>query len=134
MENSQKYPKENKEIAEIKSKLDDEFGITDALRFPYGKALGKTSFNLSYRHFLLFNSLTESIIGTSETFFDTTFYGKEEYDKALSHIFDLVIGVNDMENIKAKERIKELDAGIKKINTQEKRNQTINNNLKRRYF
>ncbi|MBT3206750.1 MAG: DUF3732 domain-containing protein [Bacteroidetes bacterium] len=129
-----KVPKGNKEIAEIKSKLDDEFGITDALRFPYGKALGKTTFNLSYRHFLLFNSLTESIIGTSETFFDTTFYGKEEYDKALSHIFDLVIGVNDMENIKAKERIKELDEGIKKINTQEKRNQTINNNLERDIF
>ena len=78
-------------IAEIKSRLDEEFGITDALRFPYGKALGETSFNLSYRYFLLFNSLTESIIGTSETFFDTTFYGKEEYDKAISHIFDLVI-------------------------------------------
>tara|TARA_R110002050_G_scaffold252628_2_gene390891 strand:+ start:22323 stop:24179 length:1857 start_codon:yes stop_codon:yes gene_type:complete len=129
-----KAPKGNKEIAEIKSKLDEEFGITDALRFPYGKALGKTTFNLSYRHFLLFNSLTESIIGTSETFFDTTFYGKEEYDKALSHIFDLVIGVNDMENIKAKERIKELDAGIKKINTQDKRNQTINDNFERDIF
>lgn len=126
-----KVPKGNKEIAEIKSKLDNEFGITDALRFPYGKALGKTTFNLSYRHFLLFNSLTESIIGTSETFFDTTFYGKEEYDKALSHIFDLVIGVNDMDNIKAKERIKEIDTIINKINTQEKRNQTINNNYER---
>jgi hypothetical protein len=128
------FPKGNKEIAEIKSILDSEFGITDALRFPYGKELGETSFNLSFRHFLLFNSLTESIIGTSETFFDTTFYGKEEYDKALSHIFDLVIGVDDMKNIKAKERVKVLNNGIIKINKQEKRNQTINNNFERDIF
>jgi hypothetical protein len=112
-------PLENNQIAEIKSTLDVEFGITDNLRFPYGKNLGKTSFNLSYRHFLLFNSLTEDIIGTSKTYFDTTFYGKEEYDKALSHIFDLVIGVNDMENIKAQERINQINSELKRIQSLE---------------
>lgn len=48
-------PESNKEIAEIKTILDEEFGITDSLRFPYGKGLGKTTFNISYRHFLLFS-------------------------------------------------------------------------------
>ena len=115
-------PQSNIQIAEIKSILDKEFGITDALRFPYGKDMGKVTFNLSYRHFLLFNSLTEDIIGTSSTYFDTSFYGKEEYDKALKHIFDLVIGINDMENSKAKERIEQIDAEIKKISSQTKRN------------
>lgn len=114
-------PLANIEIAQVKSILDKEFGITDELRFPYGKDLGKVPFNLSYRHFLLFNSLTENIIGTSNTYFDTPFYGKEEYDKALTHIFDLVIGVNDMENSKAKERIKQIDNEIKKIYSREKR-------------
>ena len=114
-------PLANIEIAQVKSILDKEFGITDELRFPYGKDLGKVPFNLSYRHFLLFNSLTENIIGTSNTYFDTPFYGKEEYDKALTHIFDLVIGVNDMENSKAKERIKQIDDEIKKIYSREKR-------------
>ncbi|MFV8442185.1 DUF3732 domain-containing protein [Flavobacterium sp. LB2P44] len=116
-------PEGNKEIAEIKAILDEEFGITDALRFPYGKGLGKTTFNISYRHFLLFNSLTQTIIDAPETYFDTTFYGKEEYDKALSHIFDLVIGVNDMENIKAIERLQEIEAGLKALQNQEKGNQ-----------
>lgn len=116
-------PEANKEIAEIKSLLDTEFGITDSLRFPYGKELGKTTFNLSYRYFLLFNSLTQTIIDAPETYFDTTFYGKEEYDKALSHIFDLVIGVNDMENIKAIERLREIENELKKIQWQETRNQ-----------
>lgn len=113
-------PESNKEIAEVKSILDSEFGITDTLRFPYGKELGKVPFNLSYRHFLIFNSLTENIIGAQETYFDTTFYGKEEYDKALKHIFNLVIGVNDMEQIKATERLKEVEDEIKKIQNQEK--------------
>ena len=114
-------PLANIEIAQVKSILDKAFGITDELRFPYGKDLGKVPFNLSYRHFLLFNSLTENIIGTSNTYFDTPFYGKEEYDKVLTHIFDLVIGVNDMENSKAKERIKQIDDEIKKIYSREKR-------------
>ena len=114
-------PLANIEIAQVKSILDKEFGITDELRFPYGKDLGKVPFNLSYRHFLLFNSLTENIIGTSNTYFDTPFYGKEEYDKALTHIFDLVIGVNDMVNSKAKERIKQIDDEIKRIYSREKR-------------
>lgn len=116
-------PEANKGIAEIKSILDKEFGITDALRFPYGKEYGKTTFNLSYRHFLLFNSLTQTIIDAPETYFDTTFYGKEEYDNALSHIFDLVIGVNDMENIKAIERLKEIENELNKIKGKETRNQ-----------
>jgi len=116
-------PTSNLEIAEIKSILDKEFGITDALRFPYGKGLGKTSFNISYRHFLLFNSLTETVIGAPETYFDTTFYGKDEYDKALHHIFDLIIGVNDMENIKAIERLQEIETELKKIQSQVKGNE-----------
>lgn len=113
-------PEANIEVAEIKSILDSEFGITNNLRFPYGKEFGKTSFNLSYRHFLIFNSLTENVIGAQETYFDTTFYGKEEYDKALNHIFNLVIGVNDMEKIKSTERLKEVEDEIKKIQNQEK--------------
>ncbi|MFH6987939.1 DUF3732 domain-containing protein [Flavobacterium collinsii] len=127
-------PIKNKEIAEIKSILDEEFGITDTLRFPYGKEMGKTSFNISFRHFLLFNSITEDIIGTSKTYFDTTFYGKEEYDKALSHIFDLVIGVNDMKNIKANERLKEIDADLKKIQNQERNNQNNIKNFEKQIF
>lgn len=127
-------PEGNREIAEIKTILDVEFGISDALRFPYGKGLGKTTFNISYRHFLIFNSLTQTIIDAPETYFDTTFYGKEEYDKALSHIFDLIIGVNDMENIKAIERLQEIEAGLKTIQNQEKGNQSKIKNFEAELF
>lgn len=117
-------PDSNTSIAETKAFLDKEFGITDALRFPHGKESGKAPFNVSYRHFLLFNALTETVIGAPETYFDTTFFGKDEYDKALSHIFDLVIGVNDMDNIKALERLKEIDRELISIQKHEKGNQT----------
>ena len=127
-------PQENIQIAEIKSILDIEFGITDELRFPYEKGSKKTSFNLSYRHFLLFNSLTEDIIGTSKTYFDTTFYGKDEYDRALSYIFDMVIGVNDIKNIKTKERIAQIDGEIKQIQAHEKRKENNDNKLDRNIF
>lgn len=124
-------PESNITVSEIKSKLDEEYGITDALRFPYGKESGKSTFNLSYRHFLLFNSLTQTIIDAPETYFDTTFYGKHEYDEALGHIFDLVIGVNDLKNIKAKEKLKEIETELKKIQNQEKRNQKKNENFEK---
>ena len=127
-------PISNKEIAEIKTLLDGEFGITDQLRFPFGKELGKTSFNLSYRYFLLFNALSENVIAVQETFFDTAFFGKQEYDNALSHIFNLVIGVNDMEKLKALERLREIDTAVKAIQNQEKKNQNNVKNFKKDVF
>lgn len=122
-------PESNITVAEARTFLDKEFGITEALRFPHGKELGKTSFNVSYRHFLLFNALTETVIGAPETYFDTTFFGKDEYDRALSHIFDLVIGVNDIDNIKALERLREIDKELLSIQKLEKGNQTKTRNL-----
>jgi len=111
-------PKEitiNNSIAAVRSILDAEFGITDTLRFPQGKNNGKVGFNLSFRYFLLFNSLTEDIIGTSANYFDTIFYGKDEYEQALKHIFDLVLGVNDMENIKSMQMLNQVNNEIKRI-------------------
>lgn len=123
MGNLPDYPKSNKDISEVKLILDNEFGITDKLRFLYGKELDSSSLNLSFRHFLIFNSLTENIIGSQETYFDTTFYGKEEYDKILHQIFNLVIGVNDIEKNKASERLNEVQKEIRKIKRQERNNQ-----------
>ncbi len=127
-------PESNIEIAELMSLLDKEFGITNALRFPYGKEMGETSFNLSYRHFLLFNSITESVISDPETYFDAVFYGKDNFEKALPHIFDLVIGVNNMESLKAIERIKEIDTELKRIKTQERGNQNGIKNKEKEVF
>lgn len=105
----------NIKVSQLKAILDEKFGITDNLRFPFGGQYGKASFGLSYRYFLLFVALTESIIGTPQTYFDTTFFGKEEFDKALSTIFDLVIGVDDIENRTVNEQITRIDREITRI-------------------
>jgi hypothetical protein len=117
-------PQRNTQIIDLKKILDAEFGINDKLIFPFGKEIGKSNFNISYRHFLPFISITEDIIGASETYFDTTFYGKEEYDVALRHVFDMVIGVNDLANIKANERISLIDNDLKRIQAMKTKNQT----------
>lgn len=121
----------NKQIPEIKSLLDKEFGITDELRFPFGKDSGSISFNISYRHFLLFNSLTEDVIASSETYFDTAFYGKEEYDEALKHIFELVIGSDEMKTIRANERLVKVNKELKSISNRTSRNQKSINDFEK---
>jgi DNA-binding FrmR family transcriptional regulator len=108
-------PEANKSIADIKQMLDKEFGITEALKYPYGKEVGKSKINLTYRHFLLFNSITADIITSSDRYFHTKFYDIENYDRDLINIFHMVIGVNDMGNIKARERINSIDGQIKGI-------------------
>lgn len=105
----------NIEINELKSFLDIEFGITDNVRFPLGKDFGPSQFVLSFRYFLLFNCLTEDIIGTSDTYFDTNFFGKKEYEEALLHIFNMVIGIDDMRDVKAQEMLKIINEEIDKI-------------------
>lgn len=125
------FPKQiipNKSVSEIKTLLDTEFGITDSLRFPLGKDSGAVSFNISYRHFLLFVSLTEDVIGVSETYFDTSFYGKEEYDNALKNIFELVIGIDGMKEIKSKERLNQIKKQLDSLKRQNNKNQK---NIKR---
>ncbi len=113
----------NTTIEEIKAFLDNEFSINDSIRFTHGKESGQVSVYISYRHFLLFNALTENIIGSQETYFDTTFFGKTEYEKALSHIFDMIIGINDMDNVKTIERLNGINKDLQKIESQERSNQ-----------
>lgn len=111
----------NYPIQELRAKLDIEFGITNEVRFPFGKQSESTKFNISYRYFLLFNTLTEDIMGSNQTYFDTVLFGKKEYEKALPIIFNLAIGVNDMRNIKAKEKVEEIKKEIKSLERKQKK-------------
>jgi hypothetical protein len=123
-------PMDNKEIVEVKSILDLEFGITDDLRNSFGKNIA----NFSYRYFLLFNALTAKLIGDDTAYFDTAFFGKKEFDKALPNILDLAIGVSDMEKFKALEKLKKINADITAIQRQDKKNQTNTNNFNKDIF
>ena len=113
----------NKEIAEIKSILDMEFGITNDLKSSFEKKIT----NFSYRYFLLFNALTAKLISNDDAYFDTDFFGKKEYDTAINHIFDLIIGVSNIEDIKVLERLQQIKKEIDNIQRKETTSKKLSN-------
>ena len=107
----------NKEIAEIKSILDAEFGVTNDLKLSFEKKIT----NFSYRYFLPFNALTAKLISNDDIYFDTDFFGRG-YDTALKYIFDLVIGISNTENLKILEQLKQIKKEIDSIQSIERKN------------
>ena len=114
-------PYANYSISDLKNFLDAEFGLDDNYKQPLKKIDKKKNLVLSFRHFLIFNSLTQMMIDAPETYFDTTHYGKKEYDEVLPYIFDLAVGIKDIETISACNKIKELEQKIDKIKSSNKR-------------
>lgn len=53
------------------------------------------SIHLSFRHFLIMNYLTEDIIATVNTYFDTRFFMSSDYEDVLDNVFRLAIGIDD---------------------------------------
>lgn len=109
----------NKAIHEVKSLLDTEFEITEELRLSHNRKY----FDLSYRHFLIFNALTQKIIADNDSYFDTHFYGNEEYTEILDYIFELAIGISDIDSAKLQEQLKDIEKNIKEIENKAKSNE-----------
>lgn len=56
----------------------------------------KTEVNLNFRHFLIFSYLTEDIIATMNTYFDTQFFGsKLDFDYFLDDFIKIALGIED---------------------------------------
>lgn len=70
-----------------------------------GKAL-KAGSKVSFRFFFLFNTVSEDIIINSTMFFDRQ--SEDRYREALPRIFDLALGIDDIENITAREKKEQL--------------------------
>lgn len=105
----------NYNINELKQRLDLEFGIDENLLYPLGREYGASSLEVSFRDFLIFNALTENIIGAQEKYFDTDFFNISEADERFRKIFLLAIGVNSIEKIKALDDILNIKDKIAKI-------------------
>ncbi|MCB9231582.1 MAG: DUF3732 domain-containing protein [Bacteroidia bacterium] len=127
-------PGRNSELKEIKSFLDQEFRVSIEAKFPIEKNINKTAINVSFRHFLIFSSLTENIIGSAETYFDTAFFGKEEFDTILRHLFDLVTGATDLKYLHAKERLLKIEADLRNFDKREEGNQSAQRKFETRIF
>jgi myosin heavy subunit len=91
---------------DLKNLLETIFGIDGRATVPYGGRAIKAGSKLSFRYFLLFNTVSQDIITNSEVFFDRQ--NEERYREALPRIFDLALGIDDLANISAREKKEEL--------------------------
>lgn len=102
-------PKSNDTISKVETRLNELFNISGELKQAYNK--------LSYRQFLIFCSLTESIIAQPDRYFDLHYFNEEfpnsNNGKKLNQLLKLIIGAD---NIKIKATSKDetrLDRKIK---------------------
>ncbi|AVI87372.1 MULTISPECIES: DUF3732 domain-containing protein [Pseudomonas syringae group] len=108
---------------DLRKILEAEFSIDDRIRMPFGGRVIKAGSKVSFRYFFLFNTMSDDIILNSKAFFD-----KQELDRyreALPRIFDLALGIDDLENIVARERREHVQKEIAKI---ERKNSSISEN------
>ena len=70
---------------------------------------------LTYRHFLLFNYLTEDIIATESMYQDFSFFKSNDYVKIREDLFKMAIGVDEF-------KMKEMESAMKTAEDKEKRN------------
>lgn len=104
---------------EIKSILESEFSINDDITIAYGGRSVKKDSRLSFRYFLMMNTLSKDVICNGKVFFDKL--NIERYREVWPQIFDLASGVIDLESIKIlkvmndlKQELFILDSEIKK--------------------
>lgn len=57
------------------------------------KQNGHKKYSMTFRHFLPFNYLTEDIISSANTYFDTTFFISRSYDAFLDYALEYVNGI-----------------------------------------
>lgn len=105
-------PKPTIKIDDLKRVLEAEFKIDDAVRVAYGGNALRAGSKVSFRYFFLFNTISEDIITSRDTFFDKQ--SQDRYREALPRIFDLALGIDTLENIANREKRQQLEREIAK--------------------
>lgn len=113
-------PTANAAEADIRNIIEAEFGIDERTVVQYGGRALRAGSKVSFRFFFLFNTISEDIIINTRTFFDRQ--SDERYREALPRIFDLALGIDDIENIAAREKREQLR---KELAREERRSTTI---------
>ena len=96
----------------------------------------KTEVNLNFRHFLIFSYLTEDIIATMNTYFDTNFFGlKLDFDYFLDDFIKIALGIEDAKQDELKKKYseekKKVEGEYKKREEYAKKKQVYENTLLR---
>lgn len=94
----------------LKEIIEPEFSINDEITLSYGGRSTKRNSRLSFRYFLLLNTLSKDVIDNGKAFFDKMYI--ERYRDVWPQIFDLAFGVIDFETVKVQKEISELQQEI----------------------
>jgi hypothetical protein len=105
--------------SEIKTILEQEFSIDDDVTIAYGGRSVRKNTRLSYRYFLMLNTLSKDIIDNGKMFFDKMTI--ERYRDVWSQIFDLALGVIDFGSIAILKQIGDLQQGIASLEANKKK-------------
>lgn len=106
------HPTTNATTDDIKAILQAEFGLDSSIVLYGGRGL-KDGTQMSFRYFMLMNTLSENTITNSDVYFDHQ--QKDRYRVALPQVLDLSLGIDSLENISARERRNDLQRQIDKI-------------------
>jgi len=108
------HPHANISENAAKSLIEPEFGIDSDVVMPFGGSNLSAKSKISLRYFLMFNTISGNIIESDQG----VFFDKQQikrYREALPRIFDLAIGIENVENVLKKEIASELDAKIARL-------------------
>lgn len=113
-------PESNNNQENIKSLLETEFSIDKTVSFPigYGSNNIKVGSKISFRYFLMFNTISQDLItNAQDIFFDKQ--NESRYRDALPRIFDIATGIEKIENILKKEKKADLEKALIKLTRKE---------------
>jgi hypothetical protein len=107
-------------IDDLKKIIEAEFSINRDLIVPYGGKKIKPGSKISFRYFLLFNTQSDNIIKNPNVYFDYDLYDRDKYKEALDRIFELSIGLDTVQGMLIKDKIRQLDSDHVKLEKQSK--------------
>lgn len=113
---------------EIKSILDFEFSIDSELMLSQGGRSIKKNTKLSYRYFLMLNTISKDVIDNGKMFFDKLTI--ERYMDVWPQIFDLALGVIDLQHIATLMRINDLQQEIVSLESEKKKQEKKSERIK----
>jgi hypothetical protein len=105
-------PEANAKSDDIKAILQAEFGLDSSVVLWGGRGL-KQGTQMSFRYFMLMNTISENTVTNSEVYFDHQ--QKDRYRVALPQVLDLSLGIDTLENISARERKKDIQRQIENL-------------------
>lgn len=124
------YPSSNIGVQAAKDKLDSLFGIKSQEKFPFGKEKGVPRLQISYRTFLLFNTLTERVITLDDVFLDFGYFEDTLFKGYKSYIVNKAIGFDERRGIEAAEKLDLLKKEQRSYVTKQKKTIEANKNFK----